>query len=131
MKMLSPFLTWDYLTENIIDYLQITSCVRRTRCISGFLIWLLPSYSTTWKKNETKMIKKCHSSELISDSCTWANIASNYSDQKKSETENSYCTLSIILIIRPFCDICAPNSSFKSPGINKNTYDVLPLDTKL
>ena len=28
-------------------YLQITSCVRRTLCISGFLIWLDPSYSTT------------------------------------------------------------------------------------
>ena len=32
------------------NYLQMTSWVRRTLCISGFLIWLLPSYSTTWNK---------------------------------------------------------------------------------
>ena len=33
--------------DNCGNYLQMTSCVRRTLCISGFLIWLLPSYSTT------------------------------------------------------------------------------------
>ena len=29
------------------------------------------------EENETKMIKKSHSSELNSDSCTWVGIASN------------------------------------------------------
>ena len=45
------------------SYLQITSWVRSTRCISGFLIWLLPSYSTTCLVAESINLTKM--------SCSW------------------------------------------------------------
>ena len=38
-------------------YLHMTSCVSRTRCISGFLQWAVPSYSTIWKKRTKEFVR--------------------------------------------------------------------------
>ena len=57
------------------------------------------------EENETKMIKKSHSSELNSDSCTWVGIASNQSDPKKGGDkkdrviENSKTNINLLMLI--------------------------------
>ena len=38
-------------------YLHMTSCVSKTRCISGFLQWAVPSYSTIWKKEQKNSLE--------------------------------------------------------------------------
>ena len=43
------------------------------------------------EENETKMIKKSHSSEPNSDSCTWVGIASNLIPPPKGGNKKRWC----------------------------------------
>lgn len=51
-----------------IFYLHMTSWVRRTRCISGFLQWAVPSYSTIWKKEQSIFVRTFWCSFLVQNS---------------------------------------------------------------